>query len=48
VLEAVEEDCGQILPPGLGYELKLLSTWVLSKLELLLTESVPDFSSLSG
>tara|TARA_B110000285_G_C15126331_1_gene620481 strand:- start:1036 stop:1320 length:285 start_codon:yes stop_codon:yes gene_type:complete len=48
VLKAIEEDCGQILPLGLAYELKLLSIGVLSKLKLLLTESVPDFNSLSG
>jgi hypothetical protein len=48
VLKAIEEDCGQILPLGLAYELKLLSIVVLSKLKLLLTESVPDFNSLSG
>ena len=48
MLEAVEEDCGQLLPLGLAYELKLLRALVLSELKLLLTESVPDFNSLSG
>ena len=48
MLEAVEEDCGQVLPLGLAYELKLLRALVLSELKLLLTESVPDFNSLSG
>ena len=48
VLEATEKDCGQLLPLGLAYEVKLLSIVVLSKLKLLLTESVPDFNGLSG
>lgn len=48
MLKAIEEDCGQLLPLGLAYELQLLRIMVLSELKLLLTESVPDFNSLSG
>lgn len=48
MLKASEEDCGQLLPLGLAYEVKLLRIMVLSELKLLLTESVPDFNSLSG